>query len=219
MENNDTDQPGFGFLNDPQVQRHFADLNIELLKGKHIIPSQAAIFTIADKHEQDIVYYYHNIYGLKFEKRTHDNMTYFYLVFPTTGKGRLSGSNLYEEFDSKYILVACILANLYFSNYFSYDKKFQWDEIRYEIEHAEHREAYQQLFFNEIRPEYTEKEWENVKKQFGAVINFFHRINLVEKEDSDENIHFTILPTIHHFIDMYKNEIENIDIFLKELKS
>lgn len=218
MENNGTDQPGFGFLNDLRVQRHFAELNIELLRGKHIIPSQVAIFAIADEHYLNIAHYYQAIYGLRFERRTHDNMTYFYLEFSTTGKGRLSGSNLYEEFEAKHVIVACILSNLYFSNYFSYDKKFQWDELRYEIEHGEHREAYQQLFFNEFRAEYTDKEWETVRKQFGAVINFFHRINLVEKEDSEETLQFTILPTIHHFIDMYKSEIENIDNFLKEIK-
>lgn len=218
MENNSAEEPGFKFLTDVQVQRHFAELNIELLRGKHIIASQVAIFAIADEHEEGIAHYYQSIYGLKFERRTHDNMTYFYLEFPTTGKGRLSNPNLYEELDAKRVIVACILANLYFSKYFSPDKKFQWEEILYEIEHGEHREAYQMLFFGEIRPEYTDKEWDNVKKQFGSVINFFHRINLVEKEESDETIHFTILPTIHHFIDLYKNEIENMDAFLKELK-
>jgi hypothetical protein len=122
------------------------------------------------------------------------------------------------ELDAKTTIVGFVLANLYYTNYFSYDKKFRWEDIRYEIEHGEHKDAYQNLFFNEIRAEYSDKEWDNVKKQFNSVINFFGRIGLVEKDDFDEDMQFTILATIHHFIELYKSEIENVDEFLKEMK-
>lgn len=218
MENNSTRQQGLGFLSNDRVQKHFAELNIELLKGGHIMPSSPGICSVIEEYYEEIYNYYNVLYGLNLEKRTHDNVTYFYLEFPQTGKGKLSNSALYVELDAKSTIVACILSNLYFSNYFSYDKKFHWDEIQYEIENGEHKDAYQQLFFGEIRLDYTDKEWDTVKKYFASVINFFHRIGLVEKEDSEESIHFTILPTIHHFIELYKNEIENIDAFLKEIK-
>lgn len=221
MENNNKQQQGLGFLSNEHVQKHFVELNIELLKGCHIMPSSPGVFSVLDEFYEEFYNYYHALYGLMLEKRVHDNVTYFYLEFPQVGKGELSDPRLYQELDAKSTIVACILSNLYFSNYFSYDKKFHWDEIQYEIENGEHKEAYQQLFFEEVRPDYTDNEWKKVKKNFQAVINFFHRIGLVEKldkEDSDESIHFTILPTIHHFIELYKNEIENIDSFLKEIK-
>lgn len=69
-----------------------------------------------------------------------------------------------------------------------------------------------------MRADYTDKEWDNVQKLFNTVINFFNRIGLVEKEDSVDNIHFTILPSIHHFIEIYQSEIENIDTFLIDMK-
>lgn len=218
MENNDNTQSSFGFLAEVQVQKHFAELNIELLRGKHIMASSPALFALLDGFEHEFAMFYENLYGLNLERRTHDNTSYFYLDFPVIGKGKLSNPSFYTEMDGKTTIVACILANLYFSNYFSYDKKFQWDEIRYEIEHGEHRDAYQQLFFSETRSEYTDREWENVKKMFVTVINFFNRIGLVEKEDSEDDIQFTILPTIHHFIETYRNEIEDIDNFLQSVK-
>lgn len=218
MENNNTPQSRFDFLSNAQVQKHFSELNIELLKGKHLMPSSPALFALLDEFERELNYYYNTLYGLVLERRSHDGVSYFYLEFPEVGRGKLSNPALYDEMDGKTTIVACILANLYFSNYFSYDKKFHWEDIQYEIEHGEHREAYQQLFFNEIRPDYTDKEWDNVRKLFGTVINFFNRIGLVEKDDSEENIHFTILPTVHHFVEIYKNEIENIDNFLSEIK-
>jgi hypothetical protein len=219
MENNYPQQPGFEFLNKPQVQKHFAELNITLLKGTHIISSSPALFALLDEFEKDLAYYYSTLYGLMLERRSHDNVTYFYLEFPKAGgRGRLTNPALYDEMDGKTTIVACILANLYFANYFSYDKKFQWEDIQYEIEHGEHKEAYQQLFFNENRADYTDKEWDNVQKLFATVINYFNRIGLVEKEDSEDSIYFSILPSIHHFIEIYQSEIENIDTFLEDIK-
>ena len=219
MESHDTEQDGFGFLNNSQVQRHFAELNIELLRGRHIMQSQPALYALLDEFcEPHLQHYYQALYGLQLEKRTHDGVTYFYLEFPQVGKGRLTNPNLYAEMDARTTLVACILANLYFSNFFSYDKKFQWEELKYDIEHGENREAYQRLLFGELRNDYTDKEWEQVKGQFRTAINFFHRIGLVEKEDADDTIHFTILPTIHRFIEMYQNEMKDIQSFLNELK-
>lgn len=217
MESNGTEESKFGFLNDGQVRRHFAELNNDLLRGKHIMPSSAAHFAILDEHEAGFAHYYAALYSLNLQRRTHDNVTYFYLEFPEVGKGRLSNPGLYFELDAKTTIVACILANLYFSNLFSFDKRFQWENIQYEIEHGEHRDAYQHLFFNETRTEFTDKEWENIKVKFNTVIRYFSRIGLVE-DDLDDSGYFTILPTINHFIEIYKNEIEHIDEFLKDIK-
>jgi hypothetical protein len=218
MDNGYPPQTGFEFLSTKDMQDHFAELNIELLRGKHITPYSSALYSVLDTFEKELVFFYKSLYDLLLEKRTHDSLSYYYLEFPVSGRGKLSNPSLYAEMDGKTTIVACILANLYFTNYFSYDKKFHWDDIQYEIEHGEHRTAYQQLFFGKSSQDYTDKQWDNIKKQFGIVINFFNRIGLVEKEDSEEAIHFTILPTIHHFIEVYKNEIENIDGFLNELK-
>lgn len=218
MENNHPSPTGFHFLGEPQVQRNFAALNIELLRGRHIMSSSPALFAVLDEFEKELANYYHALYGLVLERRSHDSVSYFYLEFPEEGKGSLSHPSLYGEMDGRTTVVACILANLYFSNYFSYDKEFHWEEIQYEIEHGEHSEAYQQLFFGDLQSNRSDKQWEDVRKLFGTAINFFHRIGLVEKEDSEESIHFTILPTIHHFIEIYKNEIEGIDEFLQQIK-
>ncbi|WP_212003833.1 hypothetical protein [Chitinophaga sp. HK235] len=218
MESNSAERSAFQFLSHEQVQKHFAELNIELLKGKHILQSSVALFSILDRFEEDFMQYYAQLYGLMLEKRTIDSTSYFYLEFPATGKGKLTNPGMYVELEARATIVACILANLYFSNFFSYDKKFQWDDIQYEIEHGEHRYSYQQLFFNDMRSEYSDKEWEGVRKHFSIVINFFNRIGLVEKEDNDESMQFTILPTIHHFIELYRDEIDNIDDFLQEIK-
>jgi len=218
MESIDSEQPGFDFLNEHSVQKHFAELNIDLLRGKHIISSSPALFSILDQYAIHFEHFYKRLYGLHLQNRTHDSLTYYYLEFPEFGKGKISNSGLYVELDAKSSIVGIILANLYYASYFSYNMKFRWEDLRYEIEHGEHKESYQNLFFQEIRTEYSEKEWDNVLKLFATVINYFNRIGIVEREDSEDDLQFTILPTIHHYIELYKDEIENIDSFLKEIK-
>lgn len=218
MEDIDSENPGFEFLNERQVQKIFAELNIDLLRGKHIISTVPGQFLVLDQFAIHFDHFYKTLYGLHLEKRSHDSVTYYYLEFPLTGKGKLSNPALFTEMDGKTSIVAIIMANLYYASYFSYDKKFSWGDIRYEIEHGEHKDAYQLLFFQEVRSEYSEKEWESVEKLFSTVINYFNRVNIVEKDDTEDELQFTILPTIHHYIELYKNEIENIDSFLKELK-
>lgn len=218
MENNNTRQQGLGFLINDPIPKYFSDINIELLRGGHIMPSSPGMFAVLDEYFEEFYNYYNVLYGLHLERQVYDNVPYIYLEFPQVGKGKLSNPSLYAELDAKTTIVACILSNLYYSNYFSYDKEFHWEDLQYEIENGEHKDAYQKLFFGEIRADYTDKEWELVQKYFGTVINYFNRICLVTKEDSEESIHFSILPTIHHFIQLYKDEIENIDDFLKEIK-
>ena len=218
MESDSTEKSEFYFLNNTQVQKHFPELNNALLRGRHITQSVPAHFAILDEHEEGFVHYYTVLYSLNLKRRTHDNVSYFYLDFPEVGRGRISNPALYVEMDAKTTIVAFILANLYFSNLFSYDKKFQWEDIQYEIEHGEHRDAYQQLFFNDLRSDYTDKEWDTAKARFRTAVTFFSNIGLVEKEDIGETYSFIILPTINHFIEIYKSEIEHIDDFLKDIK-
>jgi hypothetical protein len=218
MESNTSEQAEFEFLKNTQVQQHFSELNIELLRGVHILSSDVTLFGILDLHRNPFEHYYRKLYNLELQQRTYDGISFFYLEFPVTGKGKLSNSSLFQELDAESTIVGFVLANLYYASYFSFDKKFHWDDIQYEIEHGEHKEAYQNLFFNGSRAEYSDKEWDNVKRQFRVVINFFDRIRLIEKEESEENIHFTILPSILHFIEIYQKELENTDEFLKEIK-
>jgi hypothetical protein len=219
MENNHTEPVKYQFLTDSAVQRHFSDLNIELLRGVHITLQSRPLFDLLDQWYDELAGFYLDLYGLNLEKRNHEGCTFYYLEFPPAGKGRLSYGGLYKELEDKQVIVGFVLSSLYLSKYFYVDKKFQWEDIRHEIEYGENKDAYQQLFFKEIRPEYSDKEWENTRKEFNAVVNFFGRMGLLEKDPDAEDMQFTILPTIYHFIEMYNNEIQNIDKIAEDLKS
>jgi hypothetical protein len=219
MENSFKKEPEFDFLSISEVRNNFAELNNDLLRGKHMISSGNVIqFALLDQYEEQFRFYYESLYGLQLQRRSYDSISYFYLEFPTGGKGRLSNPNSYYELEAKITIVGLILANFYYANYFSFDKQFSWSDIKYEIESGEHKEAYQKLFFNELKSDYSDNQWGEVRKLFNSAINFFDRICLVEKLESSEEMEFLILPTIHRIIDLYKGEIEDIDNFLIDIK-
>lgn len=219
MENNSAKKSKYDFLEDNQVQRYFSELNIDLLKGIHIRSVTPHLFNLLDEFYEEFKGFYKDLYGLNLEKRTHDNCTYFYLAFPEGSRGRLSYPNLYKELEDRQVIVGFVLCELYVSKYFYADKKFHWDDIQYEIEHGENKDAYLRLFFKDTRAEHTPDEWKTIKDKFETVINFFGRIGLIEKDFESDDLQFTILPTIHRFIEMYNDEIQNIDELLKENKS
>ena len=54
MANEHTEQIDFSFLNEELVQSHFADLNIELLRGAHIQSDQYYLFRLLKEKENEI---------------------------------------------------------------------------------------------------------------------------------------------------------------------
>jgi hypothetical protein len=219
MENSIGKETEFDFLSVSEVKNCFAELNNDLLRGKHLLSSgNVMLFALLDQYEENFRFYYESLYGLQLEKRSYDGVSYFYLEFPPGSKGRLTNPNNYYELEAKITIVGLILANFYYANYFSFDKQFGWSDIKYEIESGEHKDAYQRLLFNELKADYTDNQWSDVRRLFSSAINFFDRICLVEKIDNSEEMEFIILPTIHRIIDLYKAEIEDIDNFLSDIK-
>lgn len=217
MENLSSEQTQFEFLAIPQIQKNFAELNIELLRGKTILADSIGLYGLLEEYKDEFENYYLRLYGLELKKRVHDSMGYFYLDFVESSKGRLSSSsNLYHELDPRHTIVGFIIANLYLSTYFNAEKKFSWEELKYEVENGELKDAYQNLFFKEKRSEYSTKEWSEVKKEINTVLNFFDRMRIIEKEETEGEINFIILPSIYRFIELYKNEIENAKTFLAD---
>lgn len=96
MEHENTTQKSpYAFLSNPSVQRYFADLNIDLLQGKHITADDYYSYQLLrEYYEPELKQYYKELYELILEKATFDNSTYFYLDFPVDSKGRLSNRSI-----------------------------------------------------------------------------------------------------------------------------
>ncbi|WP_321438488.1 chromosome partition protein MukE [uncultured Bacteroides sp.] len=219
MEHENTTQKSpYAFLSNPSVQRYFADLNIDLLQGKHITADDYYSYQLLrEYYEPELKQYYKELYELILEKATFDNSTYFYLDFPVDSKGRLS--NRSRELSEQQVIIGIILLKMYYDMYFKYPKELFWEDIKEEIEQSELKDLYKKLFFEEVRDFYTDKEWEKVQELFRRTINSFTQLGWIKKlSKGKEDIHFQLKESIHRFAELYKYEIEEFPQFVSKIK-
>jgi len=220
MENENSQQEtSYSFLGIASVQKYFADMNIDLLQGKHIMADDYYSFQLLREYYPELKQYYQELYQLNLEKITIDNSTYFYLDFPVDSKGKLYNSNRYRELSEQQVIIGIILLNMYYDRYFEYPKELFWENIKEEIEQSELKDLYKNLFFGEVRTFYTDKEWEKVQDLFRRTINSFTQLGWLNKlSKGKEDIHFELKESIHRFAELYKSEIENFPQFVSKIK-
>lgn len=208
----------YSFLGDEKVQQHFADVNIELLRGRHIQQEEFYSFQLLSNYEREFGMYYDTLYGMVLNKEIKDNQSYFYLSFPDDAKGKLYHSDRHKELSEIQTIIGIILMNMYYERYFEHQKEIRWEEIKKEITEGEFAEDYQRVFFGEARAAFTDTEWEELKKRFRRTIRDFEKLGWVKLLTTDEHeIHFVLKESIHRFAKLYQTEVENFDQFVQKI--
>ncbi len=205
------------FLNNSDVKDHFANLNIELLKGRHIQEDEFYIFKILDKYEEELKYYYLHFYNLELERISFNTISYFYLTFVGDSKGVLSSQKRHKELSAIETITAITILNMYYEKLFEREKEVTYVDIKEKIETSEHSDAFKSAFFKGmIKDHYTSTEWINVFKNLKNVISDFDQLGWVEKIpiDDEKNFKFKIKESIHRFQILYENEIKNYNEFV-----
>ena len=221
MEHENTTQGNpYAFLSKSDVQKYFADLNLDLLRGKHITADDYYSYQLLrEYYEPELKQYYKELYDLILEMATVDNATYFYLNLPVDSKGKLNNPNKYRELSKQQVILGIILLKMYYDMYFKYPKELFWENIKEEIKQSELNDLYKNMFFGEVREDYTDKEWERVEELFRRTINSFSHLGWLRKlSKGKEDIHFQFKESIHRLAELYKYEIEEFPQFASKIK-
>ncbi len=217
-EHQESQQKRYAFLEDEKVKQYFADINIELLQGKHIQRDDYYPFQILSSNEPDFKIFYQSLYGLNLVRDKKDNATYFYLDFPEEGKGKLSSSTRHRELTEFQTILAIALMNMYYERYFEHTKQITWNDLKKEILEGEYAANYQRIFFKEQRDNFTDLEWEEVKTKIKRVLNSFSALGWIEMQPQDDiEISFILKPAINRFAKLYSSELENFEDFAKKI--
>jgi hypothetical protein len=211
-------EESFDFLKEADVQEHFADLNIELLKGAHIQQDDHYLFQLLIEYEKHIRYYYQVLYSLQLVRDKFDNAVFFYLDFIGDGKGEVSHTSRHREVTESEVVIGIMLLNMYYDRYFDSPKEIFWTDIKKEILESENSDAYKKLLFNDVREDYSDPEWEITKKIIRRTLRDFNILRWVSRLSAEdgEDIHFVIKESIQRFAKLYKEEIDNFDTFVEE---
>ncbi|WP_417237233.1 condensin complex protein MksE [Bizionia paragorgiae] len=202
------------------VQEHFANLNIELLRGRHIQDDSYYFYRLLSKYYAELKKYYEVFYNLFLDKKTFEGVTYFFLTFNEGSKGVLSSTSRHRDLTPTETIIAITLLQMYYEKYFDNIKEISFQNIKTKIKESEFSQLYKTVFFkNGSRDNFTPKEWANVMKNFKNVINDFEQLGWVDNvvQKGENNFSFTIKESIHRFQTMYEYEILNFEEFANNL--
>lgn len=202
------------------LQKHFANINIELLRGKHIQDDTYYHYKLLSKYFDELKKYYQVFYQLILEKKTFEGVTYFYLTFSLDSKGVLSEHSRHRDLTEIETITAITLLQMYYDKYFENVKEVSFKDIQSRIKESEFSNLYKSVFFKSgIRDNFTPKEWSFVMKNIKNVIQDFQQLGWVDKytQKGDNDFSFVIKESIHRFQLMYEYEIANFEEFVNNL--
>ncbi|GGB83235.1 hypothetical protein GCM10007424_24090 [Flavobacterium suaedae] len=220
MENENHEINDYTFLSEESVEKHFADINILLLSGKHIDHKYYLEYTVLESYESHWRNFYSRLYKLNLVADISDRSRYYYLDFTENGKGKLSDASRNKEITELQTLIGLTLLDMYYQKYFDEEKIIYWNDIKIQILESDHQEAYKRILFNDIRDSYDEKEWSTVENKFGKTIDSFDKLGWVQKQSGrNEELVFEIRPAIHRLAKLYPEELQNFESFSQQLKN
>ena len=220
MENENHEINDYTFLSEESVEKHFADINILLLSGKHIDHKYYLEYTVLESYESQWRNFYSRLYKLNLTADIYDRSRDYYLDFAESGKGKLSDASRNKEITELQTLIGLTLLDMYYQKYFDEEKIIHWNDIKIQILESDHQEAYKRILFNDIRDSYDEKEWSTVENKFGKTIDSFDKLGWVQKQSGrNEELVFEIRPAIHRLAKLYLEELQNFESFSEQLKN
>ncbi|MCZ4245140.1 condensin complex protein MksE [Pedobacter punctiformis] len=220
MENENYEISDYSFLAEERIEKHFADINMLLLSGKHIDHKYYVEYTVLESYEPQWSSFYSNLYRLNLVADISDGSRYYYLDFTENGKGKLSDASRNKELTELQTLIGLTLLDMYYQKYFDEEKVIYWNDIKTQILESDHQEAYKRILFNDIRASYDEKEWNEVHTKFSKTIENFDRLGWVEKQSGrNEDLVFEIRPAIHRLAKLYQEELQDFGSFSQQLKN
>ncbi|CAA0170044.1 conserved hypothetical protein [Tenacibaculum maritimum] len=217
-----TSNNSFSFLSHSSVQKHFANLNIALLRGTHIDESDHYLFTLLEEYFNELKEYYFDLYKLKLDKKTFENKDYYFLNFFIDSKGVLSSNSRHKQLSPIQTITAITLLNMYYEKQFEKYKIVSFSDIREKIEQSEFGSLYRKAFFkNATRKTFSAKEWSTVRTNIKNVIIDFEQLGWVENVNNlnENDFSFVLKHSIHRFQLLYEYEIANLNEFIKNLKA
>lgn len=220
MENGTSENHPYTFFEEDAVEKYFADLHLKLLAGRHIQQRDVNAFALLEDYYPQLKYFYAKIYSRELVQDMADTSTYFYLDFFESSREKLIDPSRYKMLSEFQTVVGLMLLDMYYSRYFQHPKNISWTDIRKEIEEGDHKQEYQQLLFKETRPDYTEREWNLAIRNFNTVIRLFDELGWVKKlSGQQQELLFTIQPSIHRLAKLYSKELEDFETFAERYKN
>ncbi|MEZ0543131.1 condensin complex protein MksE [Fibrella arboris] len=208
MENDNTENVGYSFLESDHSQQVFSKLDYALKDGIHIQRQGAdpELYAYLKKYEDSLQRYYRNLFGVRLEKRGEDDQLYYYLDYHSADQSSIP-ENHKRQVKNEYIIIGLIVykiiyfaGNLELSSVSELKKKITLDYEEYE-------NGLLRLIAKSSEKAKLQADDVEIDNMVDSALNQFVRLGWMER-NSD---YFEPLPSFQRLLYVYEDVIQNID--------
>jgi hypothetical protein len=208
MENDDTENVGYAFLESDHSQQVFNKLDYALKDGIHIQRqgSDPELYAYLKKYEDSLQRYYRNLFGVRLEKRGEDDQLYYYLDYHSAEQSSIPESHK-RQVKNEYIIIGLIVykiiyfaGNLELSSVSELKKKITLDYEEYE-------NGLLRLIAKSSEKAKLQADDIEIDNVVDSALNRFVQLGWMERSGD----HFEPLPSFQRLLYVYEDVIQNID--------
>lgn len=216
MENANTTK--YSFLESPDSVDTFSDMDNALKNGQHIqnYPHEADLFHFLEKFEEEIRYYYKNLFKVNLMCKGTDYDRYYYLDMDEESRGILKSKS--KKLTPEYTLMGILLLKIHrIDKYFGSSEIPVVEFIKAIKQNDEFKDDVYRLFARRKEKESTEIDENTIDEWIKNSLREFERLGWIHFDRTVGNKEtFEILPSIDRLFTMYSYEIHNIDRLVEE---
>lgn len=205
----------YDFLNDPDVDSCFAELDYLLRSGVHVqrqFRGQHSAFRFLQKNFESLGLYYKNLFGLSLEERGVDDNRYYYLDATEDIRSKVP-YQLRKSLKKEFALLGIFLCKL------RIDLSDVETVAGFKKALREEYEAYKNDFFRLLAYATSDNRLDSdeqaVDKWIDTTLTEFHKIGWIYREHD----RFEIMPSLERLRLLYIDEINNIDELINHEQS
>lgn len=208
MENDNTENVGYSFLESDHSQQVFSKLDYALKDGIHIQRqgSDPELYAYLKKYEDSLQRYYRNLFGVRLEKRGEDDQLYYYLDYHSADQSSIP-ENHKRQVKNEYIIIGLIVykiiyfaGNLELSSVSELKKKITLDYEEYE-------NGLLRLIAKSSEKAKLQADDVEIDNMVDSALNQFVRLGWMERNGD----YFEPLPSFQRLLYVYEDVIQNID--------
>ena len=219
MENADITK--YQFLESIDAMDTFADVDHALKSGQHIqnYPHEADLFHFIEKFENELNYYYKNLFKVNLICKGTDYDRYYYLDMDDETRGILKSKS--KKLTPEYTLLGILLLKIHrIDKYFGNNEVSVVDFIKAIKSNDEFKGDVYRLFAKRKEKESTEIDENTIDEWIKNSLREFERLGWIHFDRTQGGKEtFEIMPSIDRLFTMYSYEIHNIDRLIEEAAS
>jgi hypothetical protein len=208
MENDDTENIGYAFLESRSSQKVFSKLDYALKDGVHIQRqgSDPELYAYLKKYADRLQPYYRNLFGVRLEKRGEDDQQYYYLDYHSAEQSGIP-ENHKRQVKNEYIIIGFIIYKIiYFDGNLELNSVSELKQ-KITLDYEEYEDGLLRLIAKSSEKAKLQADDVEIDSVVDSALNQFARLGWMERSGD----HFELLASFQRLLYVYEDVIRNFD--------